>query len=109
MSDAMIWTVILVLGAGTFLLRFSFIYLSGRVALPVPVTRALRFVPASVLSALVVPGLTFNHAGVLDISASNFYLVAGIFAALVAWLTRNMLASLAAGMGALWLLQWLMG
>lgn len=36
-------------------------------------------------------------------------LYAGLAAALIAWTTRNVLLTIAGGMLALWLLQWLLG
>jgi len=42
---------------------------------------------------------------VLDLSLGNFRLLAGLVGALVAWRTRNVLLTLAAGMLALWGLQ----
>ena len=109
MSEEIVWTIILVLGIGTFLLRFSFIQLVGRIDLPEPVTRALRFVPPAVLAAIIMPALLQDHAtGALNFSPANPYLLAGIVAALTAWITRNMVLPLATGLGALYLLQWWM-
>jgi len=63
-------------------------------------------VPASVLAALTLPGFVILH-GSLDVSLTNPRLIAGALAALVAWRTRDVLATTVAGMGSLWLLQWL--
>jgi branched-subunit amino acid transport protein len=104
-SDFYIWIVILLLGLGTFCLRFSFIYLAGRVDLPAQMTRALRFVPAAVLSAIVLPALTYDHGGALNLSFRNPYLIAGLIAGVTAWRTRSMLTPLCVGMVAVWLLQ----
>lgn len=109
MSDLLLWTVIVTIGLCAFGLRFSFIQLAGRVDLPFPIQRALRFVPAATLSAIILPALTFDHHGMLNLSLSNAYLMAGIVAALVAWATRSMLISLMIGMGSVWALQWLLG
>ena len=48
-GSAEIWTVILVLGIGTFLIRFSFIGLVGDRALPAWAMRLLRYVPVAVM------------------------------------------------------------
>ncbi|MEL6265049.1 MAG: AzlD domain-containing protein [Pseudomonadota bacterium] len=55
MSDAVIWTVILGLGAATYAIRFSFLGLLAGRSLPPLAMRALRFVPVTVLPALVAP------------------------------------------------------
>ena len=52
--------------------------------------RALRFIPAAALAALVFPALT-HPAGHLDFSLQNFRLLAGLGGAIIAWKTRNVL------------------
>ena len=104
MSSAAVWLLFLLIGLGTFLQRLSFIFLIGKFSMPEWLRRALRFVPASVLAALVFPALT-HPGGVLDLSFGNFRLLAGLAGALVAWRTRNVLLTLAAGMLVLWSLQ----
>jgi branched-subunit amino acid transport protein len=104
MSGPSLWLLFLLIGLGTFLQRLSFIFLVGKIRLPEWLRRALRFVPASVLAALVFPALT-HPTGVLDLSFGNYRLLAGLVGALVAWRTRNVLLTLLAGMFALWLLQ----
>ncbi|MBF8282806.1 MAG: Branched-chain amino acid transport, partial [Anaerolineales bacterium] len=43
--------------------------------------------------------------GALDLSLGNARLLAGGLAMLVAWRTKNVLLTIAVGMGALWILQ----
>lgn len=104
MSAAAIWSLFLAIGLGTVLLRLSFIYLFGKIEMPEWLRRALRFVPASVLAALVFPALT-HPAGHFDLSPHNLRLLAGLGGALVAWKTRNVLLTIAVGMALLWILQ----
>lgn len=104
MNSLSIWLLFLALAVGTFALRFSFIYLFGKVDMPDWLRRALRFVPASVLAALVFPALTYPN-GVLDLSLGNVRLLAGLGGALVAWKTRNVLWTIAVGMVLFWVLQ----
>ncbi|MEW5829432.1 MAG: AzlD domain-containing protein [Chloroflexota bacterium] len=99
-----IWLVFLLGGLLTFGMRFSFIYLFGRYEIPETLRRALRFVPPAVLSAIVVPELLIQ-SGRLELSLTNFRLLAGVVAVLVAWKTRNTLLTILAGMAALLLLQ----
>ena len=93
-------TLLVFLAGGllTFAMRFSFVYLSGRVPLPESVRRMLRFVPAAVLSAIVAPELLF-HSGAFDLSLGNMRLIAGVLAVLVAWRTRNTLVTILVGFG----------
>jgi branched-subunit amino acid transport protein len=104
MDSLSIWLFFVVLAMGTFALRLSFIYLFGKVEMPGWLRRALRFVPASVLAALVFPALTYPN-GTLDLSLDNVRLLAGIGGALVAWRTKNVLWTIAVGMVLFWALQ----
>ncbi len=108
MSAISIWLLFLAVGLGTFTLRFLFIYLFGEIEMPDWLRRALRFVPAAALAALVFPALT-HPTGHLDISLQNFRLLAGLGGALVAWRTRNVLLTILVGMALLWTLQAVFG
>jgi branched chain amino acid efflux pump len=101
-----IWLVMLLGGLLTFGMRFSLIYLlaEGRFEIPETVRSALHYVPPAVLSAIILPEL-FLHAGTFDLSFGNTRLLAGLFAILVAWFTKNTLITLIAGMLALFLLK----
>ncbi|MBI3734702.1 MAG: AzlD domain-containing protein [Chloroflexi bacterium] len=91
-------------GAITLALRLSFVLLLGEREIPPILRSALRFVPPSTFSAIVLPEL-FTHGGTLNLSVENTRLLAGALAVIVAWRTRNVLLTIAAGMGGLWLLQ----
>ena len=99
-----IWLIMIALALGTFLIRISFILLFSNREIHPLIVRALRFVPASVLSALVLPQiLTRNNS--LRISLTNPQLIAGIIAALIAWRTKNVMFTILSGMVVLWVLQ----
>jgi branched-subunit amino acid transport protein len=104
MSALSIWLLFIAIGLGTFLLRFLFIYLFGKIEMPDWLRRALRFVPAAALAALVFPALT-HPTGEMNLSLQNFRLLAGLGGALVAWKTRNVLLTLLVGMALLWILE----
>jgi branched-subunit amino acid transport protein len=104
MSAVSIWLLFIVLAVGTYALRLSFIYLFGKIEMPNWLRRALRFVPASVLAALVLPALTYPN-GMLDLSLGNVRLLAGLGGALVAWKTKNVLWTIVVGMVLFWILQ----
>jgi branched-subunit amino acid transport protein len=100
-----IWLFMLLAGLVTFLIRLSFIFLSGRIAMPEWFKRALRFVPAAVLSAITLPEL-LRPQGDLAISIHNPQAIAGLVAILVAWRTRSMLWTIGSGM-VVYLLLWM--
>lgn len=101
-----LWLLFCAIGLVTFAMRLSFIYLHGKATLPGWFQRSLEYVPPSVLAALTLPGFAMVQ-GEADLSFANPRLVAGAIAAVIAWRTRNVLATTLAGMGVLWLLQWM--
>ncbi|MDZ3991931.1 AzlD domain-containing protein [Pseudomonas sp. Teo4] len=104
MSELAMWTTFVLVGAGTFAIRLSFIEFYGALRIPPLFRRALAYVPASVLAALVLPAVVYQdrHA---PLDWSNPQIPAAVVAGLVAWRTRSTLLTLAAGMGALWLFR----
>ena len=95
---------ILGMGVITYAIRLSLFLLPERVMLPPWLLRALRYVPAAVLSAIILPELLLP-SGTLDFSLGNERLLAGVLAAVVAWRTRNVFVIVVVGMIVLWLLQ----
>ena len=99
-----IWLLMLAGGLLTFGIRFSLIFLFGRFEIPQTMRRALHYVPPAVLSAIIFPEL-FYRGGHLALALGNTRLLAGIVAILVAWLSKNTLMTIVAGMAALAILQ----
>lgn len=102
------WILILVLALGTWSMRSLPIILHGRVPHPAWLERLLKHVPVAALTALVVPGALYLHVGD-TYSIAPARTVAAVTALVVAGKTRNVLATLAAGMGMLWVAQWVTG
>jgi branched-subunit amino acid transport protein len=102
------WLVMLIAGLLTFATRLSFIFLLDRIRVPDWFRRGLRFVPVAVLSAIILPELTSPN-GDLFLSWRNPQLLAGMVAILVAWRTKNIILTIAAGMAALLILQLVLG
>jgi branched-subunit amino acid transport protein len=104
MSTLTLWLAVAGAGAITFALRLSFIALLGRIEIPPLLGSALRFVPAAVFTAVVIP-LLFYVNGAVEVSIGNERLLAGIAAVLIAWRTRSVPLTLVCGMATLWALQ----
>lgn len=103
-GEPALWLMIVVIGLLTFVIRVSFIALFGRLdEVPPRVNTLLRYVPAAVLAGLVFPEFLTIGAGGPAVDK----LVAGVAAVAVAWRTENVLATLAAGMGTLWVFRFL--
>ncbi len=84
----------------TFALRASFLLLPASVETPPLLRRALRFVPAAILTAIWAPELLLEN-GVLSLSPHNEKLLAGMVAIAVAWRWRMTSVTIAAGLAAL--------
>jgi branched-subunit amino acid transport protein len=102
------WLAIAGVSVVVFLLRASFIVFADPHGFPPLFRRALGYVPAAVLAAIVAPGLLMP-AGAIDVSPDNPRWIAGVIAIAAAAILRHPLAAIAVGMPALWLLQWSMG
>ena len=99
-----LWLVIVVVGALNYLSRLSFIAFFARRSVPPLLARALRYVPAAMLTALIVPMVVPGPS--LPVPALPIpRIVAALVAGGVAWFTHSAVKTLVAGMAALWLLQ----
>ena len=101
-----LWLIVLGMALLTFYQRASFLLLPARVQLPQIVTRALRYVPAAVLTAIWAPELMLQN-GVPSLSIGNERLLAGLVAIGVAWRWRVTFGTILAGLAALHLFDWM--
>lgn len=102
MSDLAIIVIIGIFGYG---IRVSFIAALGTRPLSPTLERPLKYVAPAVLAALVVPAVVLVD-GTPDVAPlSNPRFVAAIVAALVAWKSRSVVATIVVGMAVLWVLQ----
>ncbi|MDZ4064242.1 MAG: AzlD domain-containing protein [Coriobacteriia bacterium] len=103
-AQAQFWLVILVLAVGTWAMRSLPIMLHGHVPHPHWLERLLKYVPVAAMTALSVPGVLYLKTnGAYHFAPERT--IAGIIALVVALRSRNILATLAAGMIALWVAQ----
>ncbi len=84
----------------TYALRASFMVLPPHVETPPLLRRALRYVPAAVLTAIWAPEVV--------LSPGYEQLAAGAVAIAVAWRWRRTFATIVAGLAALHLFHWLL-
>jgi branched-subunit amino acid transport protein len=104
---APVWPIIIALGGGTFLIRFSFLGLVGDRPLPEWLLRFLRYTPVAVLPGLVAPLVLWPAATGGDPDPAR---LAAAFATLAAGLaTRNVLAAIGAGLATLYAVLWWLG
>lgn len=101
-----VWTVILVLGAGTYLLRLSFLGAIGARKMSPIALRLLKYTPVAVLPALVAPLVVWPAAAGGAPDAPR--MLAALAALAVGAWARSVLGAIAAGMSCLYLALWLM-
>jgi branched-subunit amino acid transport protein len=104
MTIPTVWLLVLAMAVATYLLRASFILLLDRLEMPELLNRALRYVPAAVLSALVLPAFLYTQTGA-DLTWGNERLLSGLVAMIIVYLTRNVLLTIGLGMACLWIMQ----
>ncbi len=102
-----IWLTIIAAGTVTYLTRASFIALGDRITLPEAGERALRYVAPAAFAAISVP-LVFGEDGFAELGDDVPRIVAACIACAAVWRYRSIGLSLISGMGALWLLMWLL-
>jgi branched-subunit amino acid transport protein len=102
-----LWAVIFAVGALNYLSRLSFIALFARRSMPPLLARALKYVPAAMLTALILPMIVDWKGAPGDLATPR--VAAALIAVAVAFFTRSTLPTLGAGMASLWLLQWAFG
>jgi branched-subunit amino acid transport protein len=89
----------------TYGIRLSFLVFGHSVRFPRWLERALRYVPAAVLTALIVP-MALAPQGPIDVSLYNAYLPGTVAAVLVALWTRQTLAAILGGFVVYGLWRW---
>lgn len=102
-----LWTVIIVLGLGSFGLRFVFTGLVGNRTMPAWLLRHLRYTAVAILPALVAPQVVWPAAtdGAFDIPRA----AAAVAALTIGLITKNVLLAVLGGAGTLYGLLYLLG
>ncbi|MDS0296573.1 AzlD domain-containing protein [Halogeometricum luteum] len=110
-----VWGLIFVIGAGIFAVRLSFIHVyTERSEIPPSIEKALKFVPIAIIAAIVFPdvividGPLRGVGPIFDVLVSS-RTIAAVIGVLVAYRTRNMLATVVLGMITLWTFQIFIG
>lgn len=105
-SDYSIWTIILLLGLGSFAIRFAFLGMVGDRPLPEWMLRHLRYTAVAILPALVAPLVVWPSATGGTFDAPR--MVAALVTLATGYVTRNVIAGIAAGALTLFLLLYLL-
>lgn len=100
-----LWIVIVSLGIGTYLIRFSFLGLIGARELPEWCLRHLRYVAVAVMPALITPLVIWPDATGGEIDPAR--LIAALAAFLIGIKFNSVIGAVIAGMTTLYGLQFL--
>lgn len=106
-SDLTIWAVIVLMGIGTFVLRWSFLGAVGNRPIPTWAQRLLRYTAVAVLPALVAPAVMWPQA--TQGRPDPVRMATAAATVLVGLITRNTLAAIVAGLTVLGLGTYLIG
>ncbi|MBB3169319.1 AzlD domain-containing protein [Simiduia aestuariiviva] len=101
-----LWIVIVSLGLGTYLIRFSFLGIVGDREIPEWVQRHLRYVAVAVLPALITPLVIWPPATGGEPDPAR--LVAALVAFAVGVRFSSVIGAVVAGMSTLYLMQYLL-
>jgi branched-subunit amino acid transport protein len=102
-----LWAVIIALGLGTYLIRFSFIGIVGGRPLPDWVLRHLRYVAVAVMPGLIAPLVVWPAASGGETDPAR--VVAALVAFAIGVGFNSVLGAVFGGMAGLYLMQFLMG
>ena len=99
----MTWFSIIVSGIVTYFSRMAMVALIDREMLGTKVKEVLNYVPAAVFPAIIFPGIFFNDIGlIVEISDPKIY--GAIIALVVGFYSRNVIATILAGLIVYWFL-----
>lgn len=105
-NNSTIWLVIIGLGLGTFLIRFSFLGIIGGRELPEWCLRHLRYVATAVLPGLIAPLVLWPDATNGEPDPSR--LVAALVAFAIGYRFNSVIGAAVGGMSTLYVMQYLL-
>ena len=97
------WPLIIYCGAITFLTRFSMIALLKKDTFSTKTKIILAYVPSAIFPAIIFPLVLLDNAGDLDLE-NNPKILASIFAIIVGYFSKNIIATIFAGIISYWFL-----
>lgn len=99
----MIWTLMIIAGIITFLMRYSLIAIIKPESLSVTTKKVLTYVPSAVFPAIIFPAVFLNKNQSLQFNTYEVY--AFILALIVGYFTKNTILTIATGLVSYWFLS----
>ena len=97
------WALIIYCGLITFLTRFSMIALLKKEMFNDRIREVLSFVPSAIFPAIIFPAIFLDNSGLLQFE-NNPKILASIIAVIVGMLSKNIIATIVAGLASYWFL-----
>ena len=97
------WSLIIYCGLITYLTRFSMIFLLKKDIFNSKIKKILSYVPAAIFPAIIFPPIFLDSTGSLDLE-NNHKIIALICAIVVGYLSKNIIATIFAGLTSYWFL-----
>ena len=97
------WSLIAYGGIITFLTRFSMIFFLKKDIFNKKTKKILSYVPAAIFPAIIFPPIFLDNSGSLDLE-NNPKILAAAIAILVGYSSKNIIATIFAGLTSYWFL-----
>ena len=97
------WSLIIYAGVITFITRFSMIFLLKKDILNDRAKKILSYVPSAIFPAIIFPPIFLDNSGYLDLE-SNPKILAAILAIITGYFSKNIIATIFAGLISYWFL-----
>ena len=102
----MIWTLMIIAGIITFLMRYSLIAIIKPETLSVTTKKVLTYVPSAVFPAIIFPAVFLNKNQSLQFNTYEVY--AFICALIIGYFTKNTILTIVTGLVSYWVMTFLL-
>jgi len=97
------WALIIYCGLITFFTRFSMIALLKKEMFNDRIREVLSYVPSAIFPAIIFPAIFLDESGSLQFE-NNPKILASIIAVIIGTLSKNIIATIVAGLAVYWFL-----
>jgi branched-subunit amino acid transport protein len=97
------WSLVVYCGVITYLTRFSMIFLVKKDIFSKKTKKILSYVPAAIFPAIIFPPIFLDNSGSLNLE-NNPKIIASVIAIVVGYLSKNVIATIFAGLTSFWFL-----
>ena len=103
----MSWLSVIIAGILTYITRMTMVTLVDGRILSTKLKQVLGYVPAAVFPAIIFPAVFLNESGIL-VNINDPKIIAATIAVIVGYFTKNVIATILAGLISYWFIIFLM-